>query len=63
MRRTRTIIVLLVIVCLVAGSASEAAETVWESDSKLSIHCLDMGQGDCTLIISPTGDGSMPRTW
>ncbi len=26
-----------------------------QSRASLTIHCLDVGQGDCTLIISPTG--------
>jgi len=40
---------LLGVVCLgvllVSGAAAE----------NLKIHCLDVGQGDCTLIVSPTG--------
>lgn len=26
-----------------------------QSQASLKIHCLDVGQGDCTLIVSPTG--------
>jgi beta-lactamase superfamily II metal-dependent hydrolase len=26
-----------------------------QSQAQLTIHCLDVGQGDCTLIVSPTG--------
>jgi beta-lactamase superfamily II metal-dependent hydrolase len=26
-----------------------------QSQAQLSIHCLDVGQGDCTLVVSPTG--------
>jgi len=38
---------MLVIICLICSTA-------WAGDT-LHIHCLDVGQGDATLIVSPTG--------
>jgi competence protein ComEC len=37
------------LVCAVIGLAGHLAA------DNLTIHCLDVGQGDCTLIMSPTG--------
>jgi beta-lactamase superfamily II metal-dependent hydrolase len=31
-----------------------------EAFAGLEIHCLDVGQGDCTLIISSTGGTFLP---
>ncbi len=39
----------VVVACLVVVLISGAAA------ANLTIHCLDVGQGDCTLIVSPTG--------
>jgi len=38
---------MLALVCLICSAA-------WGGDT-LYIHCLDVGQGDATLIVSPTG--------
>ncbi len=43
----RVLKLLLMIVCLIYSTA-------WAGDT-LFIHCLDVGQGDATLIVSPTG--------
>ncbi|MGD9403497.1 MAG: MBL fold metallo-hydrolase [bacterium] len=45
---------LLLIFALSACALLALSGPAWSSGA-LEIHCLDVGQGDCTLIISPTG--------
>jgi competence protein ComEC len=45
---TRAAVALGIAVIILAGFSGE-------SGAGLDIHCIDVGQGDCTLIVSPTG--------
>lgn len=45
----------LMIVFALSACALLALAGPARSSGNLEIHCLDVGQGDCTLIISPTG--------
>lgn len=62
MRKSRVMVIVLTFLILsliISGCDVDTREITVDSENKLIIHFIDVGQGDCTLIQFPNGETSL----